>query len=505
MTESRAYVPGFEHDIFVSYAHVDNLSSERGPGWVDEFHEALRNKLATRVGRIGRLRIWRDPSLDGSQVFGEALKNRIESCAVFLALTSKGYLESDYCLQELRWFHQKAQQSRHGIQIGERRRILNALLTNLRYTDWPREFQGTTGFPLHDAADEDRKDQIGEPTKPETDAFDTQMRKLADATYRLLEDFKEHAEEAPGDVSRKQYIYLADTADSLQEIRDRLKADLTQKGKEILTDIPPPHESKAHAAHVRKALDEASLSMHLLDAYPGRKIPEEPETTYPIKQVQLALASGTSPLIWVPPSLALKDITTEAHRNFLEELENGRRDEKSYDFIREPPERLVQVILEKLERLEIAPTPPDTADAILLETHVKDQKFAFELGSYLLESGLQPFIHQETDDPEAGIRAFEDQLARVKKLVVFFGQVSRRWVESRLEFVLQFVARQVVNAGRSSLDACYVYLLPPEKIEPVSLGPRIFKIEILDDSGSAGFRRETAAPLLTAGAGAGPA
>ena len=181
---------------------------------------------------------------------------------------------------------------------------------------------------------------------------------------------------------------------------------------------------------------------------------------------------------------------------FLEDLENGTRGEKAYDFVREPPERLAQVILEKLERLQTPSAPAEDGSSVLLDTHLKDQQFAFQLGNYLLDRGLQPFIHQETDDPEAGIRAFEEQLKRVKMLVIFFGHVSRRWVETRIECALQFVARQLVNSRRPSLEACYVYLLPPKK-EQLGFGPGIFDIEVLDNSLSDTFQPESVNPLLS--------
>ena len=45
---SKAYVRGFEHDIFISYAHVDDLSSPERAGWVSQFHEKFEDKLAMR-------------------------------------------------------------------------------------------------------------------------------------------------------------------------------------------------------------------------------------------------------------------------------------------------------------------------------------------------------------------------------------------------------------------------------------------------------------------------
>src|SRR6185503_5682099 len=97
-----AFISGFEYDVFVSYSHVDNLGRD---AWVSQFHEELDFALAKRIGRHGVARIWRDKRLEGNQLFDQTIKQSIEKSAVFLALTSTGYIESDYCQQELKWFH----------------------------------------------------------------------------------------------------------------------------------------------------------------------------------------------------------------------------------------------------------------------------------------------------------------------------------------------------------------------------------------------------------------
>ena len=103
-----AYVPDFEYDIFISYAHVDNLKTpNESKGWITTFEEFLAVLLSRRVGEIDGVKIWRDLTLDGSQLFDETIQNRIKESAIFLAFTSTGYLTSDYCRKELDWFHQK--------------------------------------------------------------------------------------------------------------------------------------------------------------------------------------------------------------------------------------------------------------------------------------------------------------------------------------------------------------------------------------------------------------
>jgi hypothetical protein len=46
-----AFVPGFAHDVFVSYVHVDNRKFDRDVGWVETFVENLREALPPKLQR----------------------------------------------------------------------------------------------------------------------------------------------------------------------------------------------------------------------------------------------------------------------------------------------------------------------------------------------------------------------------------------------------------------------------------------------------------------------
>ena len=150
-----AYVPGFEYDIFVSYAHVDNgvpgkeKKDKNAKGWVDYFHERLEFYLAQCEGRYGRIKIWRDSELDGTQVFNETIKDRIHGSALFLAITSPGYRESLYCLKEFAAFDLKARAEDAGPQINDRYRIVNVRHRQVPREQLPKKFQPATGFKFY--------------------------------------------------------------------------------------------------------------------------------------------------------------------------------------------------------------------------------------------------------------------------------------------------------------------------------------------------------------------
>lgn len=44
-----AFVPGFAHDVFVSYVHVDNRKFERDVGWVETLVKNLREALPQKL------------------------------------------------------------------------------------------------------------------------------------------------------------------------------------------------------------------------------------------------------------------------------------------------------------------------------------------------------------------------------------------------------------------------------------------------------------------------
>src|SRR5215207_10038656 len=96
-------VPDFAYDVFVSYAHVnDQRIAEEDHGWVTDLHDVLSKKLLEEM-RV-RPEIWRDEGgLDGKQVH-QGIEEALRSSAVFVAVVSAAYLESEYCDRELNAF-----------------------------------------------------------------------------------------------------------------------------------------------------------------------------------------------------------------------------------------------------------------------------------------------------------------------------------------------------------------------------------------------------------------
>lgn len=489
-----AYVPGYDYDIFISYAHVDNLTAEEDEdGWVAQFQKHLEVRLSMLAGRVGLVKIWWDDRLDGSRLFDKTIQDAINGSALFVALTSNGYLASEYCQQELGWFHGKAQQEPVGLTLGDRARIFNLLLQNIPYQSWPEKYGRTSGYPFHDA---ERDDELGAPHDPKEKAFKQQLRELSEAIFGTLKTCKEvtasgkaPTNAAPGANSEPakekeavaatattgQTVFLADTSDALRTLRRRIVNELQQQGITLAAQIPPPYEAAAHDEKVRAELRQTQLSVHLLDAYPGRELEGAPEKAYPQRQAELAIESAQPQMIWLPQGLDLATVEDEAYRVFLTGLESGQRGQASYRVIRETPSAITREIVAQLAQLNQSATDDDTFSAALLDTHLKDQLHALELSKYLLERNVTPYVNPEADDPSKNIRVLEERLKQVSRLIVVFGNVAEEWVRARLS-----EAVKIALTENYPLKALGVYFAPPRQKGSVKFSLGLLPIHQFD-------------------------
>lgn len=493
-TAIEGWVSGFKHDIFISYARVDNATADSDPerGWVTQFHRHLEVEVSKKVGRLDTVKIWRDTrEIQGNKLFDRTIQEAVQDAAVFVALTSHGYLQSEYCRQELDWFHEKAQKDPAGLAAGDDYRIFNLLLNNIPPSDFPPAYGRTSGFCFHDSSEQGRE---GETSDTSSKLFRDQVRAVAKALCETLTRLKKRVPDAPRHEESPRFrIYLADTSDTLASVRKRVLIELRQSaGLEVIANVPPPFEAAAHDERVSAELGASDLSVHLLDAFPGREIMDQEGFFYPQRQVELALEHSRSQLIWAPQGLSRESIEDERHAAFLDRLENSASESSTYDFQREMPSSITRHILAKIDELKSQreSAASASADAMLLDTHMKDQVHAFELGQYLLKHHVQPYINPQEDDPGKNLNLFSERLRQVAGLIIFYGAVTEEWVRARLA-----VALQIAVAEGYPLRACGVYIAPPHKPNPArKLSLPLVPVEWMDHT--AGFNSKAVDHLL---------
>lgn len=85
MKITMAFVPGYDNDIFVSYAHVDNVPLPGAEeGWVSTLMRGLKTRLAQLLGRSGDFVVWRDPNLSAHEPLTPQLLDALTQSATLL-------------------------------------------------------------------------------------------------------------------------------------------------------------------------------------------------------------------------------------------------------------------------------------------------------------------------------------------------------------------------------------------------------------------------------------
>lgn len=493
-----AHAPGYQHDIFISYAHNDNYGIAGAPGWVDVFEEGLDNWLRKRRG-LHNLRVWRDKRrMDGSTLFDDAIQEAIDTSAVFLALTSRNYLQSEYCLQELRRFEQFHGRQAGGLHVADRARIFNILLNNIPHPQWPAPFQGTSGFPMHDAR---RAEELGDFISPGDHAFEKQMRPIIDALEKLLADMRPPPVVEPPPPSDTISIFMADVPEALQDFKDRLIAEAEYHDARILTDIPPPMKAAEHEAAVRQALTESRLAIHLLNEWPGRKLPDRKEVTFPREQHEQAFGQSIPQLVWIPTDLEIAAVENEAQRQFLESCDTRPRAQGQYEFVRCLQSEFVHLVTDRIAGLREEALGTSQTLSYLIDTHQKDQRYAFRLADYLLDQGAQVDFNHESSDPLVSLAKFEKSIHQVKNLILVCGQVGTAWLVGRIKKAFKVITEQFGAEDQMRLENIWLFLAPNNSKEPnLPALPPLININVLDNRCCENIDPQVTAQLLDDGA-----
>jgi hypothetical protein len=311
-------IPGYENDIFISYAHNDNLPIFE-LRWVDWFHENLENLL---IGKLGeRPVIWRDRRMDQTDYIEGLLDSRVTTSALMLAIISPSYLKSKWCGRERAKFIESAGR-RGGLRVANKSRIVKVVKTHVERASLPEELQETLGgeFLRHDQA-------VGKYIQLDSQSSECRQKleALADSIKSLIEAFRHHAAAAVPPTKEKT-VYLAETDSELETERSDIKREFDQNGYDILPTVDLPLRSTATAIEekVRDYLKSAQVSVHLLGASYGF-VPNRGAGRSIVRiQHELAQQHGSGPafkqVLWIPKGLEdSKEIEPE-QKEFISQL-----------------------------------------------------------------------------------------------------------------------------------------------------------------------------------------
>lgn len=430
-------VYNFQNDIFISYAHIDNLPLAEGlKGWVETFHERLATRLAQLLGEPAR--IWRDLKLEGNDVFADTLIGRIGDSAILVSVLSPRYIKSEWCLKELGEFCKQATVG-GGLRIGEKLRVFKIVKTYIPFTEHPEQVRGTLGYEFYEY--DHARDRAREFSPEVTPARDIRYwEKLDDLAYDIKQmieyirsstvSFMESAAAPSGKV-----IYLAETTSDLKDERDRIKRELQQHGHEVLPGKELPLVGQDFRAVVGESLGRSSLSIHMIGERYGIRPEDE---TQSVAQLQLELAAERGGelqrIIWMPVGLKPGN---EEQRAFVEQLRLGLDSHKGTEVLETKLEDLKTLIHEKLTS---KPKPEPVASglpangaraSLYLICDRQDFSETAKLEDYLFDQGLDVTLPAMEGDEAQIMQDHKENLLMCDAALIYYGRANEIWLRMK--------------------------------------------------------------------------
>ena len=453
---------GFENDIFISYAHIDNETFREGEkGWIAKLHRALELRVAQLYGK--QPRIWRDPKLQGNDAFADRLSHEVPKTALLVSVISPRYLRSDWCRRELQTFISASEQS-GGLCVADRSRVFKVVKTPIPVEKQPSSLQQMLGYEFF------MLDPVtGRPSELTPDDPEIQRQywsRLDDLAYDICQ-MLELMEDTRPVTEPTRSVFLANTTADLQQEHDTLRRDLTLRGFRVLPKNPLPLTAAGLTTSVRDDLAGCDLSIHLVGKHFGI-VPEGSTDSISKLQIELALDRSEDDtftrMVWLPKDLEILD---QRQITFIDALRTDPRLQGKSDFLECSLESLKTEIRARLEKPEPAPDPEppllaegddDELRRIYLVYDQRDEDAIMDLEDYLFDRGFEVLVPNFEGD-EAQVRQdHQENLCDCDAVLLYYGAANQPWLRRKL----REVQKSAAFGRKTPLLGTAIYVAPPE-------------------------------------------
>jgi hypothetical protein len=338
-----AFVPRYEQDVFVSYAHVDNRPlldqamgwvGETPLGWVATLVHLLKKLLDQKLGRKDACNIWFDShDLRGHHTLDAEIAAQLRQSAAFVAILSPGYLEAVWCLAEIGLFMRCFE-----TELGNRMFLIekdpiavdDSSPSELRQLWDPRQRQARRGYRFWYVDPNEQPRTLATPIPDPTEK--EYFRLIDDLARDLRAQLRAMREASPSEtrpasepyrplagarVEDVPCVLLGYVTSDLESRRREVRRYLEQQGILVLPENPYPARRAEFEAATDADLRRSELFVQLLGRTPGERPPDVPEG-YAWLQLDRAQRAKVPVLQWRSRELDLTEIEWPRQRELLE-------------------------------------------------------------------------------------------------------------------------------------------------------------------------------------------
>lgn len=482
-----SYIPGFDHDIFISYARANDIPYEENlPGWVTEFCVTLEKVLLANLNREDNLNpkdlsIWMDTrNINGNEFWDDAIEKAAQKSAVMITVLSDPYLQSRYCMQEIDIFSRNSQ---FQINVGgiSRNRIFKVIIDSIPANKHPQQIRLNNGYeffsvdPFSKKVSQMMKMDKAFPNPDYRDLIETLAEDLKNVFNEMLKKPEEHSSAKDAKV-----VYLAEVPDELADERDAIRNELSQRNIIVLPTQGLSNISQDVSQDIENYLKRSEFYIHLLGANYKRVSMNDNSS---LTKIQHEIADKVSQIksvdenqknlkriVWIKPNLDISSIPNQLHREFVESLVSTDNADSPMEVIREPSiEILKDIIVKKIiPTVTKKPKILEKSSQIFISHIPEDEKEAKIIADIL--AARNHTVFQSLNSKDKKISKDDDlfQLRGCDAVVVLYGndrEGSRFEVRRKLGKVNQ-IAKSRKNRPIKARSLCDG---PPDPKEPLGV------------------------------------
>ncbi|HOB93266.1 MAG TPA: toll/interleukin-1 receptor domain-containing protein [Aquabacterium sp.] len=420
-----AYLPQFSNDLFVSYRRSSNVGDDP---WVDSFCASVQAQLRDLVGEV---QIWRDTAeLRAGEAWRPEIASAVDSSAIFLALISRTYFDSDECRKELDRFLGclKRSDGHAGLpDVPGGGRKLVPVFKHPPRTDQelPRELAEIGHHAFFNLDPKPWREL--DPRRDHDDYHERLGRVVFDLMSTLEELHGLQKKRARGTV------FVANVAPELLQERERLRSDLRQRGFRVVPEHEILWNADDHRERIARDLGEALLCVHLVQRQPSVEplTPARTRLQLELAQAEMRQRGRPPPLVWLQPCAADAAAADPACAALVGFIENDLADQ-GIEVLQGSVEDLKTLVFDSLPQPAPATPPKPRQVALLVEDN--DLADSGPLKTLLADRlGLEPRPLKFNGGAPRDAERLARTLAACPQAVIVWHRQSEDWVFDLLD------------------------------------------------------------------------
>jgi hypothetical protein len=447
-----AFVAGFHHDLFVSYAHLDDVPLQhQEEGWIDAFVRMLGTEVRQRVGDRG-FTVWMDPQVAPNRPLTPQILETARHSAMLLIVMSPGYLNSTWCASERDSFLSSLRDrvTQGSVFVVHQREVSRESI--------PPELRDLVGYSFFC-----REREAG-PDRPLALA---DGQKFMSKLYELSVGIQTQAQrlKTPGLAAAPAgpFVFVARATEDLEDREDELRGYLSQAGLAVLPQKWYSQTDRALFEAAMKAdLARSSVFVQLLSGSRGREMPFDATLRLAQLQNDIAAASGVPMLAWRDRSL---DLTTvrPAHLPLVERAQaSGIEDFK-------------RTVVELARKKPPSAVFPRRNIMVFVNADAPDRAMAEQVAMVLGESNIDCYTPLSEGPPDVIRKDLESALKSCDAMMLLYGETGANWVRRQL-----MEGRKILSQREQPPAALAVVHGPPPEPPKPALGAVIPNLTYLD-------------------------